>query len=136
MADEIEGTVCRIARGGIQVGALGIADDERRAAVAALEAAGYQCDCPPSEVNFKAECSEDDHEVCDVSVALLYGLEIARDTGTAAPELEALETAGHGSKDEVRSGLVSLRDRLPEGSDERREAEETIRDLERGAIVA
>lgn len=134
MAEEIEGTTCTIRRNGRVVGGLGIEHAERDGAKAALEAAGYQCDCG-SEANFKTECTEDDPEVCEVSVALIYGLEIARDTGTPAPELEALNAAGHGGKGEVAEAFEALRDRLPEGSEERMEAEATLADLARGEIV-
>lgn len=128
MSQDIDGTTCTITRGGENVGVLGIAYAEQGRATEALRAAGYGCECA-GRVDLKRECTEDDHEVCDLSVALVYAREIAADTGTAAPELDALDAAGAGSKDEVAAAVAALRDRLPQGSDERMEAELLLGDI-------
>lgn len=135
MSDEIDGTLCTIARGGAVVGRLAVAYTDRAAVTGALRGAGYECDCEEPQ-DLKAECTEDDHEVCDLSVSLVYASEIAADTGTPAPELDALQASGRGTKAEVLAAIAALRDRLPDGSTEQAEAANVVASIQAGSVVA
>lgn len=127
----MDGTLCRVTKNGVKVGAMVVDPTEQQSVTTALRNAGFQCDCGTTDalLDLKQECTEDDHEVCDVSVALAYGLEIASDEHVTAPKLKELDERGYGTVDELVAGLVELREKLPPQSDAYKEVDATIGDF-------
>jgi hypothetical protein len=112
-----------ILRGETEVGALACypdtCEDEIQALTAAgltvrpmegEEVAGESGDLKPID----AECSADNHDACDISMAVAWVRDLASDTGTAAPEVQELLATGYRDKEQVIEVLSVVRDRLPE----------------------
>lgn len=108
-----------ILRGETEVGAIACYPDTCDEEIQALTAAGLTVrpmdgdgdadDLKPIEV----ECSADNHDACDISMAVAWVRDLASDTGTDAPEVQALLQTGYRDKEQVIEVLTAVRDRLP-----------------------
>lgn len=113
----------RVMRGEAEIGALACYPDACADELQALESAGYtvrplEGDDPADTAGglqrLDADCTEEAHEPCDLSVAAGWVLDLADDTGTEAGELRALVEQGYHDKGEVVTALQTVQARLPE----------------------
>lgn len=109
-----------IQKDGQDVGSLACYPDQCEDTAAALRAAGYTVNArgeiagETQELHrLDEECSIENHEPCDLSVAAAWVVGLAEDTGTDAAELNALVENGYETKEQVVAAMEAVAARLP-----------------------
>lgn len=124
----------RISRDGADVGELACYVDTCNDEVQALTGAGFTVDqigaesvaaeavavdeTPAQEETLHAldaECSDDDHQACDIAVAVAYLRDTAAEAGIDAPELHEMMEHGYRDQAQVVEVMETVAARLPDG---------------------
>ncbi len=74
--------------------------------------------------SLQGECTKERPRNCELSVAVGYARDLARDAGVPAPEIDRLIRDGFESEREIKAALTATRKRLPESA--RKEADEVM----------
>ena len=67
-----------------------------------------------SKVEIFDECSPENQRPCDLTVALGFAQELAREAGVSSEEVDALEAKGSATEAEAKAAVCAVVGRLPE----------------------